>query len=694
MEPKDQKNGFSQIINDQLPFLFQEMHSYLKARQQFPILNCQRLIKLIRISCSFLLDPRSRFSLFTDRVGNNWFQFELSGHDADGNKINVSFYDGFQNFITNALSDLAACIDQDCFEDLVGLLDSFIQHPEIDIQLKFAVINSEIIALQQVYEFYFQDAPELMQEQFINVRKDFIYECIRSRNNGNQNNLADVELESLYGVFEFYLSWQIKSFIRKNKYIDIMDLLVSELEKCKDSVLGTNIIWNMIIYNNQFLIKSKHTLEQTVADFYHIIQDEKRELIEDALDFSPADIDMKDYTVELGSYELNNVDFSKVQTIIFATIPLKAKEPYIRFELNKDTFLEFKTITNPLEDPIFNFYYELKLNINGMPLAILSEALYDEDTATLLVITLNAFYHPDFEIVSNQIVHTSFSETEALLGRKYYPHKDKIITLLRSLMNSNPQEFPLEISIEDININLISNYVVNYIDENSKSFFHKIYSITNPDSFNKIRTQYLDKVSKINLGEKFLSTRELSIESHIGSSKSLCDFVYKVMELTVKKPIELEGVYRYLWEDRSLMTKPCTEPNAQPLIKSHMRPILETKGIQISREVKAANGSLDYLCSYTQKDKLFKIGVELKNAHHPDLLHGLIKQLPAYLEGEGTQDAIFVVLWYKNHNHPYPSKYGTIGELYTDLSENCPNSYRIRVMVIDCTQQAPPSKLS
>jgi hypothetical protein len=244
--------------------------------------------------------------------------------------------------------------------------------------------------------------------------------------------------------------------------------------------------------------------------------------------------------------------------------------------------------------------------------------------------------------------------------------------------------------MSDININLISNYLVNYIDEDGKSFFNKVYAVTTPDSFPKIKTRYLDKVSKLNLSEEFLSIRELNFDSYIASSNSLCDFVFKAMEIIVKKSIEMRGVYRYFWEDKS-MSKPLTEPGVQPLIKSHIQPTLENKGIQISREVVAANGSIDYLCTYTKDDKLFKVGIELKNAHHPDLLHGLTNQLPAYLDDEGTQDGIFIVLWYKHQLYPYPGGYNTIDELKSYLQSYNPKKYRIRVMIIDCTKKIVPS---
>jgi hypothetical protein len=116
-------------------------------------------------------------------------------------------------------------------------------------------------------------------------------------------------------------------------------------------------------------------------------------------------------------------------------------------------------------------------------------------------------------------------------------------------------------------------------------------------------------------------------------------------------------------------------------------------GVQISREVIAANGSLDFHCSYTKDDKLMKVCIEMKNAHHEQLLHGLTKQLPAYLDGEATQDGIFLVLWYKGDRFARPTGFTTSDELFKHLETNIPSKYRIRIMIIDCAEKTWPSWL-
>jgi hypothetical protein len=181
-------------------------------------------------------------------------------------------------------------------------------------------------------------------------------------------------------------------------------------------------------------------------------------------------------------------------------------------------------------------------------------------------------------------------------------------------------------------------------------------------------------------------------ETDIVTSGSLKEFISRALDLTVKRSIELRGIYKFLWKD-SKLEEPLNEPDIQPIIKTHLQPILEAKGIQISREIIAANGSLDFLCTYTRNGSLFKVGIELKKAHHENLLNGLKQQLPQYLKDEGTKHGIFLVLWFKNDNFRRPAKYESIPLMIKDLETNIPKKYRFKIMVIDCTKQPSPSKM-
>jgi internalin A len=111
----------------------------------------------------------------------------------------------------------------------------------------------------------------------------------------------------------------------------------------------------------------------------------------------------------------------------------------------------------------------------------------------------------------------------------------------------------------------------------------------------------------------------------------------------------------------------------------------------MSREVIASNGSLDFHFSYTKNDVLMNVCVELKNAHHPNLEHGLTTQLPLYINDIGSREGIFLVLWYKYAKFNKPSAFNNIKECEEFLLGKSPKKFRIKPLIIDCSPKASPS---
>ena len=148
-----------------------------------------------------------------------------------------------------------------------------------------------------------------------------------------------------------------------------------------------------------------------------------------------------------------------------------------------------------------------------------------------------------------------------------------------------------------------------------------------------------------------------------------------------------------LYEENILGLKPFKEPEAQPLLYSLLDTFFEIKGIQLSKEPELANGKLDFNCSYTNKSGyIVRTCIEVKNAHHENLIDGLITQLPLYMEASNIESGIFLVLWYKGNNFNFP-KYETIEELEKMLSHKIPNNKNIEIIIIDCSKQIAPSKI-
>ena len=192
--------------------------------------------------------------------------------------------------------------------------------------------------------------------------------------------------------------------------------------------------------------------------------------------------------------------------------------------------------------------------------------------------------------------------------------------------------------------------------------------------------------------DELIDIKKFIEETRITSSRNFLDFCYKFLELTIKRAIEFGGLDSAFWKDSTGVELPVREPKAQPIIFNIIKDLAEMKGIQISREVEAANGSLDFYFSYNTGTELMKVCVELKNAHHDDLKHGIQSQLPLYIRGVGKKEGIFLVLWYKNDIFDKPKKYASVTELESFLLTQVPSKFKIKPLIIDCTKKISPSR--
>lgn len=68
---------------------------------------------------------------------------------------------------------------------------------------------------------------------------------------------------------------------------------------------------------------------------------------------------------------------------------------------------------------------------------------------------------------------------------------------------------------------MLSNYLVQHIDEKTGESLHqKLYAITNPDSYSKTLTRFIERLNSVNLSDTFIDIRELILETKIETEKS------------------------------------------------------------------------------------------------------------------------------------------------------------------------------
>ncbi|PHS32568.1 MAG: hypothetical protein COA92_06770 [Sulfurovum sp.] len=161
--------------------------------------------------------------------------------------------------------------------------------------------------------------------------------------------------------------------------------------------------------------------------------------------------------------------------------------------------------------------------------------------------------------------------------------------------------------------------------------------------------------------------------------------------MTIKKSIEFSGLSKSLWTNKDGKSIPKKEIDAQAVLYNQIKDIAAIKGIKVLRETVAADGSLDFLFHYTKNDISMNVCVELKNAHHASLIHGIQTQLPLYIKDCGRREGIFLVLWYKSDTFSEPTKYASMQSLKDTLVGEVHERFNIKPLIIDCSPKISPS---
>lgn len=104
-----------------------------------------------------------------------------------------------------------------------------------------------------------------------------------------------------------------------------------------------------------------------------------------------------------------------------------------------------------------------------------------------------------------------------------------------------------------------------------------------------------------------------------------------------KKLIEDNGLWRLLYDKK----QPKHEAAAQLLYYGIADAYCKANNIDISREVNNGHGPVDFKLSIGGKQKIL---VEIKLTSNSQLIHGVTKQLPLYMEQEEVDYAIYLII--------------------------------------------------
>lgn len=687
--------------NEFIPII-EELSSFTHARQSGQLINnVPKLVTLLKSYFTGLLYYiGNNKSLYVVEIDKKLFQVKFGGTDQNGHKIELNMLETSTSLLREIFEYLAEHIDLAHFEELTKITNAVLLHHDISLDIKISILNSENNHFKAKWHLLVRQMSYELAVDTIRIRKDFLLRGLKEyiiEANFETKYEYQKNIESIYKLYEFYSKTYLKLLILNSHFSDIQLYIKDELkslgrsEKIDKKRLITFNLVQLVLYNNLFQVLDKESIRDILDEYEDYIQELHKQLIQDGLEFNPENFEVDDMKLRLfepnfKSYDVDN----EIDTILHFVVPFRAKIDRQKLVLSDGTELYFHTINTLYEDPIFSFLDELDMNFNGMPITFFSDSIGNLQTSTLITIKLPYFYHPHFELLDDKFVENDFSLETAKRGGKYYPHKDLIVEKLHNAYILS--DFPLEIEQRKITSNFISNYMIAYFSKIGEVIHHEVFTITNIDSYFKAKHRYIEDLNKFYLKDELIDIRRFIEETRITNSRNFLDFCYKFLELTIKKAIEFGGLHSAFWKDASGVELPAKETKAQPIIFNIIKDLAEMKGIQISREVEAADGSLDFYFSYNTGTEIVKVCVELKNAHHDDLKHGIETQLPLYIKGVGKKEGIFLVLWYKNDTFDKPHAYDSLNELESFLLSHVPDKFKIKPLIIDCNKKISPSR--
>lgn len=690
--------GGSEFISN-----LQEISDYFAARKMIPVItNTNRLINIIKVYFETLIyyleNSPGKFHV---NIKNKIYEAKINGHTETGQQFSLDLEDISGQLIENVIYDLAKTINPVIFAKVAQLLNAIILTPTISSKHIISILNGENKLPQGSWYTLLRQLPEKLALETIAIRKAFIFQIIESPEKYIPDNLNRNEnLSSLHSAFELYLKTLLRIHICNNHYDETNLAIINNLEELigridskyldKKRLVGF-LLTQLVLNNNLFQIERKDNLREVIEEHSEYIDPDILSRIYEELDFDPENLEISKLCVELLEPDFSGENQVDIKTVISFVVPFIAENDHIICRLNDRAEIIFSKITNVFEDPIYSFLDSAEMLISGMPLTFFADSIGNVSESTRIDIVINHFYHPDFELIENNIVPIDLGREEAKRGGRYSPHKDQILEFLWELQQN--EKFPFQ--IKNLNSEFISNYLVSYLGNGDKLLHHKLFTITNFNSYFEAKNKFINNLNAHYMSEDIPEIRSYILDTKINSKKSFADFCYRLLEITLKKSIEFGGLNSAFWEDRDKKNSPILEPKAQSIIYNQIRFLAEIKGIKISREVVASNGSLDFHFSYTKNDILMNVCVELKNAHHENLEHGLTTQLPLYIKDIGSREGIFLVLWYKSERFTKPSVFDDIKELEDFLLKKSPKKYRIKSLIIDCSPKISPSlKLS
>jgi len=677
----------------------QELSNYLQARKSIPVItHTERLINVLKILFESLLYYSDHSSeKYLVKINEELYEVKVNGFTHEGKAAEFDLEEISKQVIDNVILDLSKTINAKVFENLIKLLNTIIQSESISPLHKISILEAENKLPKNSWFLLVRLLPEKLAIETVDIRAENIFDMLAAPT----KYLPDEEfltenVKVLNSALELYSKTRLRIIIANNHFDELIPAITHDLRqvisRADYECIDTNrlvrfLTTELVLNNNLFLIEKKEQIREIVSEYSSYIDGALPEVVIEGLAFDPETIKIENLNISLHEPNFANVDLGKIKTVISFVVPYLLDQPVLNFGLKRGRKIEFSRISNVFDDPIYSFLDSSEVIINGTPCTFFSDSIGNTNSSTRIDIILEEFYHPDFNLVENELVEIDNKKEKAKRGGWYSPHKDLVLEVIWELQESNA--FPLE--VKDLNSEFISNYLVSYYEGEKSLIHHSLFTVTNFNSYYNAKNRFLTALNSLYMTEAAPDIREFVLETKIYSRGAFLEFCYRLLESSLKKSIEFGGLHSAFWEKDGNKTKPILERPAQTIIYNNIRYLAAMKGIRVYREPMASDGSVDFHFSYTKNDKTMDVCVELKNAHHSNIEHGITTQLPLYINDIGGREGIFLVLWHKTKEFNQPTRFNSICEMEEFLCDKSPSNYSIKPLIIDCSPKISPS---
>lgn len=687
-----------------------ELMNYVSASKKVPVItNTSRLINILHVyfrTLLFYLSNRNDDNSI--RVGSHDYKLEFDLTDSVGRTQLANFEDVGGNLIRMVFEDFSKTLSEASFANLLDVVSEILNTGEIPLSYKLSIIDLESKISPDNWRKLITTMPYGLATRSINERKVIIKHVLGAKSLEEvdlQN--EDLDLSLVNNSYLVIVNMASEVYVRYNKFIDIFSYLTEEIEYIGS--ISSDTLWDrpkvlfelfreLISYNHLFTVIEWDFLTDSLAKHEKDILGSSLATLKEYIS-----LDLTTFALRKFSLHREHPDFGIDQSMINTNIYFVVNHSYLggqdhingstQRHIGEEVSVGFSPISNLFQDPVFSFMTDHhipweKRHINGIPWAVLADSLGNLNRSTLIKISIKGIYAPDFEIIDGKVVYYDFDLEERQRGQDYYPHKDRIVEVLYNLHSRN--DLPLDIKLDDINSGLISNYYVEYLSR-AGIIHQQIFSITNLDSYQKIKNRYIGAINSLQIETGEENIREFLFNYRINSRRTFHEFCIALIERTCQASIEFGNLWRPLWEGTGENMEPVKEIKSQPIIDSTLTFLCEMKGVVLVREPLAADGHIDFYMAYSHEGNVLSVGIELKNAHSNKLNRGMQSQLPLYLKGLRTRRGIYLVLWFKGTNFSEPNGFSDRGEMIAYLNGIRPGAADIRVLAIDASIKTPPS---